>query len=52
MIFLIWWQLIVTVVFRYVHASMAFVSKGEYSKCFKFEALLCIVEVFNELARL
>lgn len=51
-LFLIWWQLIVTVIFRFVHASMAFVLQGEYLKCFEFEALLWVAEVCNEIVRL
>lgn len=52
LLFLIWWQLIVTVVFRVFHASTAFVLQGEYLKCFEFEALLWVAEVFNKIARL
>lgn len=29
---------------------MAFLLKGKYLKCFEFEALLWVTEVFNEIA--
>lgn len=52
LLFLIWWQLIVKVVFRFLRAGMAFMLQGEYLKCLEFEALLWVAEVFNEIVRL
>lgn len=49
-----WWHVLltVTVLFKFVHASMALLLKGKYLKYFEFEALLWITEVFNEIAGL
>lgn len=52
LLFLMWWLLLVIVVFRFVHASVAFVFQGEHLKCFEFEAFPWVAEVFNEVTRL
>lgn len=45
-----WWQFLL--IFKFVNASVAFLLKGKYLKCFEFEALLWVTEVFNEIAGL